>query len=103
MTLGEHWTLAFLKRFGLLCSSEDRFIHSARRRILDFRDEASVTDPVSRSIFHRAQCVWQLGIQGDGPVRRSRETRRRRSGGCWFKICWSEQRRGRRWEDYESV
>ncbi|CAK9097211.1 unnamed protein product [Durusdinium trenchii] len=65
VTLGEHWTLAFLKRFGLLCSSEDRFIHSARRRILDFRDEASVTDPVSRSIFHRAQCVWQLGIQGD--------------------------------------
>ena len=62
VTLGEHWTLAFLKRFGLLCSKADPFIPEARQRILDFRDEEALKDPVSRSIFHRAQCVWQLGI-----------------------------------------
>ncbi|CAJ1385444.1 unnamed protein product [Effrenium voratum] len=65
VTLGEHWTLAFLKHFGMLCPADDGFIPSARRRILDFRAEEAAKDPVSRSIFHRAQCAWQLGIQGD--------------------------------------
>lgn len=65
VTLGEHWTLAFLKRFGLLCSKADPFIPEARQRILDFRDEEALKDPVSRSIFHRAQCVWQLGIDSE--------------------------------------
>lgn len=65
VTLGEHWTLAFLKRFGLLCSKADPFIPEARQRILDFRDEEALKDPVSRSIFHRAKCVWQLGIDSE--------------------------------------
>ena len=64
VTLGAHWTSAFLKHFGLLCPSEDVFIPAARRRILDFRSEAANEDPVSRSIFHRAQCAWQLQMQG---------------------------------------
>lgn len=65
VTLGEHWTIAFLKRFGLLCSKDDPFIPTARQRICDFRAEEAAKDSVSRSIFHRAQCVWQLGIDGD--------------------------------------
>ncbi|CAE7906607.1 unnamed protein product [Symbiodinium sp. KB8] len=62
VTLGEYWTIQFLKHFGLLCPSSDPFIPDARQRILDFRAEEAAKDPVSRSIFHRAQCAWQLGL-----------------------------------------
>ena len=65
VTLGEYWTLRFLKHFGLLCASDDPFIPDARQRILDFRADEVAKDPVSRSLFHRAQCVWQLGLRGD--------------------------------------
>ena len=65
VTLGEYWTLRFLKHFGLLCPSDDPFIPDARQRILDFRAEEALKDPVSRSLFHRAQCAWQLGLQSE--------------------------------------
>ena len=48
----------------MLCALEDSFIDSARQRILDFRGQEALKDPVSRSLFHRAQCVWQLGMDG---------------------------------------
>ena len=62
VTLGEYWTLQFLKHFGLLCPKNDPFIPDARQRILDFRAEEAAKDPVSRSLFHRAQCAWQLSL-----------------------------------------
>lgn len=37
-----------------------------RLRGEELRDEEARRDPVSRSIFHRAQCAWQLGIRGGG-------------------------------------
>lgn len=49
----------------MLCALEDSFINSARQRIRDFRGQEALKDPVSRSIFHRAQCVWRLGMDSE--------------------------------------
>lgn len=65
VTLGEHWTVAFLKHFNLFCPKEDPFVSDAQHQFLDYRAAEAAKDPVSRSIFHRAQCAWQLGIRGD--------------------------------------
>uniref|UniRef100_A0A7S4T011 RNA-editing substrate-binding complex 6 protein domain-containing protein n=1 Tax=Alexandrium monilatum TaxID=311494 RepID=A0A7S4T011_9DINO len=65
VTLGVPHTIAFLRHFGLLCPEDDPFIKDARRQIQAWRDAEAVKDPVSRSIFHRAQCAWQLGLRGD--------------------------------------
>eukprot|EP00933_Yihiella_yeosuensis_P024929 TRINITY_DN1932_c0_g2_i1.p1 TRINITY_DN1932_c0_g2~~TRINITY_DN1932_c0_g2_i1.p1 ORF type:complete len:775 (+),score=120.41 TRINITY_DN1932_c0_g2_i1:45-2369(+) len=65
VTLGENFTLSVLKHFDMLCPNDDTFIPDARKRILALRAEEAAKDPVSRSIFHRAQCAWQLGFRGD--------------------------------------
>jgi len=65
VTLGEYFTIAFLRHFGMLTPDNDRFIPDGRRQILDLRAKEAAKDPCSRSIFHRAQCAWQLGLQGD--------------------------------------
>lgn len=65
VTLGVSHTIAFLRRFGLLCPADDPFIREGRKQILDFRANVARTDPTSRTIFHRAQCAWQLSIRGN--------------------------------------
>mmetsp|Transcript_163806 Transcript_163806/g.525348 ORF Transcript_163806/g.525348 Transcript_163806/m.525348 type:complete len:1129 (+) Transcript_163806:75-3461(+) len=65
VTMGSYHTIAFLRHFGMLCRDDDAFLPDARRQILDLRAAEAAKDPVSRSIFHRAQCAWQLGLEGD--------------------------------------
>eukprot|EP00747_Dinoflagellata_sp_TGD_P022056 gnl/TRDRNA2_/TRDRNA2_128875_c2_seq1.p1 gnl/TRDRNA2_/TRDRNA2_128875_c2~~gnl/TRDRNA2_/TRDRNA2_128875_c2_seq1.p1 ORF type:complete len:317 (-),score=42.75 gnl/TRDRNA2_/TRDRNA2_128875_c2_seq1:57-1007(-) len=65
VTFGHHGTHVFLRRFGLCCADNDPFSKEAAERIRAWRAEAASKDPTSRSVFHRAQCVWQLGIHGD--------------------------------------
>lgn len=65
VSLGSHYTSAFLRRFGLLCSDTDPFVADGRSQIKAWRDREGAKDPTSRSIFHRAQCAWQLGMHGD--------------------------------------
>eukprot|EP00928_Gymnodinium_smaydae_P033829 TRINITY_DN24123_c0_g1_i2.p1 TRINITY_DN24123_c0_g1~~TRINITY_DN24123_c0_g1_i2.p1 ORF type:complete len:613 (+),score=105.86 TRINITY_DN24123_c0_g1_i2:154-1839(+) len=66
VTIGAHWTEALLRRFGMMCPESDPFVRDAREQILDWRRDAAAQDPVSRSIFHRAQCAWQLGLSSGG-------------------------------------
>lgn len=63
VTLGVHYTMAFLRHFGMLCPDSDPFVTDGRRQILELRAAEAARDPTSRSIFHRAQCAWQLRAQ----------------------------------------
>jgi len=65
VSLGKHYSEDFLRRFGLLCPSEDPFVSNGRQQVRAYRAQAVAKDPTSRSGFHRAQCAWQLGIKGD--------------------------------------
>jgi len=63
VTLGVHHTVAFLRHYHLLCPDDDPFVKDGRRQIKEWRADAAAKDPTSRSVFHRAQCAWQLGCQ----------------------------------------
>lgn len=63
VTLGVHYTMAFLRHFDMFCENGDPFIPSAQQQILEYRASEAAKDPVSRSLFHRAQCAWQLGMK----------------------------------------
>eukprot|EP00929_Paragymnodinium_shiwhaense_P084985 TRINITY_DN45478_c0_g1_i1.p1 TRINITY_DN45478_c0_g1~~TRINITY_DN45478_c0_g1_i1.p1 ORF type:complete len:789 (-),score=159.11 TRINITY_DN45478_c0_g1_i1:203-2539(-) len=62
VTLGADWTVMLLERSGILCAKGDQFIPAAQRQIGDWRAGEAAKDPTSRSVFHRAQCAWQLGM-----------------------------------------
>lgn len=63
VTMGAHYTERFLQHFGILCPANDPFVADGRRLIQKWRVDESARDPTSRTIFHRAQCAWQLGMR----------------------------------------
>lgn len=65
VSLGCHFSRAFLQHFGLLCPDGDPFSVRARAQIKAHREVEGKKDSTSRSVFHRAQCVWRLGMKGD--------------------------------------